>query len=125
MTREWWKRRIEFEIYVSQQVVVEAGAGDSDAAQARLVVLQDLPNLAVTADAYALATRLVEAHAIPEAARIDALHVALAAVNGMDYLLTWNCRHIANAEMRDRIERTIRQSGYEPPIICTPEELME
>jgi hypothetical protein len=72
-----------------------------------------------------LAARFIRAHAMPEKAAVDALHVAIAVVNGMDYVLTWNCTHIANAAIRDKIERTCREAGYEPPIICTPEELME
>ena len=63
--------------------------------------------------------------AIPEQAEIDAYHIAVATVNGMDYLLTWNCTHIANAVMRPRVEAVCRGHGYEPPIICTPQELME
>jgi hypothetical protein len=61
---------------------------------------------------------------MPERAAVDALHVAVAVVNGMDYVLTWNCTHIANAAIRDKIEQTCRDAGYEPPVICTPEELM-
>ena len=63
--------------------------------------------------------------AMPKMAADDALHIALAIVHGMDFLLTWNCRHIANATMRSRIEETCRSAEYEPPIICTPEELLE
>ena len=62
---------------------------------------------------------------IPDIAEMDAYHIAVAAVNGMEYLLTWNCTHIANAVMRPRIEEICRQEGFEPPIICTPQELME
>ena len=62
---------------------------------------------------------------IPDSAEIDAYHIALATVNGMDYLLTWNCTHIANAAMRSDIETVCRSHGYEPPTICTPQELME
>ena len=72
-----------------------------------------------------LAAQFVRAQAMPEKAAVDALHVATAVVNGMDYVLTWNCTHIANAAIRDKIERTCRGAGFEPPIICTPEELME
>ena len=81
--------------------------------------------LAVTSDAEALASKLLSKHVLPTRAGEDALHVAIAAVHGMDYLLTWNCRHIANAAMRPRIEETCRSMGYEPPVICTPQELME
>jgi hypothetical protein len=68
---------------------------------------------------------IISEHSPSEKAAIDALHVAIAVVDGMDYVLTWNCTHIANAAIRDKIERTCREAGFEPPIICTPEELME
>jgi hypothetical protein len=68
---------------------------------------------------------LVASGAVPRKAGEDALHIAAAAVHGVDYLLTWNCKHIANATMRQAIERLCRQAGYEPPVICTPEELMD
>jgi hypothetical protein len=80
--------------------------------------------LEVTEDALALAQRLVRVGAVPEPATEDALHIAVAVTNGVDYLLTWNYRHLANATMRSTIERACRVAGYEPVIICTPEELL-
>lgn len=73
----------------------------------------------------ALAAALIAAKAVPASQPRDAFHIAIAAVNGIDYLLTWNCRHIANATLRGRIEEVCRRAGLEPPIICTPEELVE
>jgi hypothetical protein len=125
LTREWWDRRERFELFVSQTVITEAGGGNAEAASRRLAALEGIAVLGVTAEAVDLAARFVRAHAMPEKAAVDALHVAIAVVNGMNYVLTWNCTHIANAAIRDRIERTCREAGYEPPIICTPEELME
>lgn len=81
--------------------------------------------LTMTADAVALAQFLVSDGAVPQEATVDALHVALAAVNGVDYLLTWNCRHLANATLRVRFEAVLNTAGHACPIICTPEELME
>jgi len=75
--------------------------------------------------AEALAENLVRAGSLPRTAAVDAVHIAVAVVNGMDYLLTWNCTHIANASTRPRIEQACRSHGYEPPVLCTPEELME
>jgi hypothetical protein len=72
-----------------------------------------------------LAAALVGPGAIPEPAAMDAAHIAIATVHGLDYLLTWNCAHIANAAIRNSIESICRGAGYEPPILCTPEELME
>lgn len=101
----------------------EAGAGDADAAAGRLSALNDTTVLEVTEDAVLLAQRLIGGGGLPTQARIDALHVAMAAVHGMDYLLTWNCRHIANAALRGKIEDLCREAGFEPPAICTPLEL--
>ena len=77
----------------------------------------------VNVDCVSLARALVETGPIPEKAAVDALHIAIATVHGMDYLLTWNCKHIANAEMQKAVKRICRNAGYEPPVICTPEEL--
>jgi hypothetical protein len=80
--------------------------------------------LGLTDEAQALARKLIENGALPRQAVEDALHIALATVHGMDYLLTWNCRHIANARMREAVVSVCMMRGYEPPVICTPEELM-
>ena len=123
VTRDWWTSRGNFELFASQFVLDEAGAGDAEAAASRLAALNDTTILEVTEDAVLLAQRLIAAGGLPAQARIDALHVAMAAVHGMDYLLTWNCRHIANAALRGRIEELCREAGFEPPIVCTPLEL--
>ena len=80
--------------------------------------------LAVSQEALDLARALIEKGPIPEKAKVDALHIAVAASNGMVYLLTWNCKHIANAEMQIGIGKFCRAAGFEPPVICTPEELL-
>jgi predicted nucleic acid-binding protein len=125
VTREWWSRRKVFDLYVSQLVVDEAAAGDPAAAAQRLQALRGVPLLAMTGDAESLGRNLLRDAALPAKAAIDALHIALAAVHGMDYLLTWNCSHIANATMRGKIEAVCRNAGFEPPVICTPMELIE
>lgn len=125
LTREWWeKRREQFELFVSQVVLSECQSGDPIAASERMAVLNDLPLLEQTEEATRLAQSLLEQVPLPERAAVDALHIALAAIHGMDYLLTWNCTHIANATLREPIESICRASGYEPPAICTPEELL-
>jgi predicted nucleic acid-binding protein len=125
-TSQWWDARLErFEVVVSQLVLQEAQAGDPDAAKERTHVLESLEILEVTEEALGLAKKLIEKRAIPREAAEDALHIAVAAVNGVSYLLTWNLKHIANAAMRSKIERVCREQGIEPPIICTPEELLE
>jgi hypothetical protein len=126
ITREWWEqRRSEFDIFVSQVVVRECEGGDPDAAVRRLDAIRDLPLLEETAEAVALAGTLLSEVPLPEQAVVDALHIAVAATQGMNYLLTWNCTHIANASLRLRIESVCRVNGYEPPVICTPEELLK
>ena len=123
VTRDWWARRGAFELFASQFVLDEATAGDEGAAASRRAALVETAVLEVTEEAILLAETLITGGGLPAQARIDALHVAMAAVHGMDYLLTWNCRHIANATLRGKIEELCREAGFEPPIICTPLEL--
>ncbi len=125
-TIEWWESRMpEFEIYISEFVVAEASQGNAEAAERRTSVLSDIPELEVTETVRELGKVLVTEGPIPAGAEIDAFHIAVAAVNGMDYLLTWNCKHIANAVIRPKVEAVCRDHGFEPPTICTPQELME
>jgi hypothetical protein len=126
VTRDWWEaRRDDFDIFVSQAVLQEATAGDPDAAARRLELLKDLPLLELTDDVTLFAQELLFQVPLPTQAGVDALHIAVAVVHEMDYLLTWNCAHIANAALRPRIEATCRVRGYKSPVICTPEELLE
>jgi hypothetical protein len=126
ITHEWWDtRRESFELCVSQLVLGEAGAGDPVAAQERLEILKAMTLLETTAEALALAKELIQAGALPAKAAGDALHIAIAATNGIPFLLTWNCRHLANATMRPMIEAVCAGKGFKAPIICTPEELLE
>ena len=104
ITREWWSKRGEFELYISQLVVRECEAGDTEAAGDRLESIAGLQVLAQNPAVEALAQILLTAVPLPGRAAGDALHIATAAVHGMDYLLTWNCTHIANAALRGRIE---------------------
>ena len=124
VTHDWWQhRRRDFDLFSSQLVIQESSAGDAAVAQTRLQLLSDIPLVQVSEDCVSLARALVEKGPIPEKAAVDALHIAIATVHGMDYLLTWNCKHIANAEMQTAVSRICRSAGYEPPVICTPEEL--
>jgi predicted nucleic acid-binding protein len=126
VTREWWETRGSlFDLTVSEIVVQEAAEGDEEAAQKRLAALAEIPSLSLSSEGLALAEALVSAGSIPREWIEDAFHIAIAAVNGIDYLVTWNCKHIANAKLRHDIERIIEQHGYACPVICTPEELME
>jgi len=124
-TRGWWDdERYNFDLYISEAVIQEASAGDATAAQRRLEVIQELPELPITDDVRQLAKALIENTPLPEKARVDAIHIATATVNGMDYLLTWNCRHIANATLRNAMGAVCQSAGYEMPVICTPVELL-
>ncbi len=126
ITREWWENQREhYDLYISDLVVSEASAGDAAAAAARLEILGALPLLSVRPEADTLATSLLAQLAIPPNADRDAVHVAIAATNGINYLLTWNCRHLANLQQRSIIEEVCRDLGYEPPLIGTPAELLE
>jgi hypothetical protein len=125
-TKVWWDtRRHRFQLVASQLVVGEAQAGDPEAAKSRLELLHGVELIELAEDALRLAKKLVDRGAFPREAEEDALHVAVATTNGAHYLLTWNLKHIANAAIRGKIEMACRQEGYEPPVICTPEELME
>lgn len=126
-TRDWWsKRRDDFELRISELVVQEASRGDATAAAERIAALTGITALQFSEAADALASSLIGALRLPPRAHPDALHIAIAAVNGVQYLLTWNCRHLANAVLRPRIEAVCRKAGgVEPPVICTPYELME
>ena len=116
VTRQWWEsRRKDFDLFVSQLVADEVGRGDLAAALRRREALKDIASLAVTDEAIALAGALTEEHALPSEAGADALHIAVATVNGMDYMITWNCRHIANVELLPAVERTVADRGYELP----------
>jgi predicted nucleic acid-binding protein len=122
---EWWAMREAYELYVSKIVLDEAGAGDPGAAARRLEALRDVPLLRNVPEAGSLAAELLRAAALPAKAKVDALHVALATVHGMDLLVTWNCAHIANATMRRKIESICGGAGFEVPVICTPIELLK
>jgi hypothetical protein len=124
VTKEWWeKRRDAFQIYISQLVIDEAGAGDPGAAQERMQVIKDFSVLDITPEVGLLASGILASGILPRKAATDAAHIAIAAVHGMDFLLTWNCVHIANAAIAKAVANTCRQRGFECPVICTPEEL--
>ena len=126
ITHDWWGTcRTNYELCVSELVLDEAGAGDAQAARERLLVLQPMLVIETTTAAFELAEDLLRAGALPRKAASDALHIAVAATKAIPYLLTWNCRHLANAAMRPVIEAVCAAKELKAPIICTPEELME
>ncbi len=123
ITHEWWLKRGDFDLYVSRLVQLECQAGDPEAATARLAALVGVPVLDQREDVLGLAEELMWNVPLPTKASDDAFHIALSTVHEMNYLLTWNCTHIANATLRIRVESISRTLGYEPPLICTPDEL--
>lgn len=126
LTREWWDgRRERFELFVSEFVLEEVASGDPEVARLRLQKLAGVPEVRLTPETRELAQSMVEPGPIPRKAVLDAFHIAAAVAGGADYLLTWNFKHLANAALRKRIEAVCVANGYEAPIICTPEELME
>jgi hypothetical protein len=125
-TREWWSsRRHEYELFSSAVAVSEARKGEQPLASERLKFLAATTLLDVTDEATGLAHELLRRTRIPAKADVDALHVAVAAIHGMDYLISWNCKHIVNANILPQVYAVCRAGGYEPPLICTPQELME
>ena len=124
-TEDWWlERRQNFECYVSQVLLDEASAGDPEEAKTRMAMIGGFPVLEITEETESLTAAIIDSGAIPSHAVRDAAHIAIATINDMDYLLTWNCKHLANAQMIRRLAVVCNQQGYNMPVICTPEELM-
>ena len=125
VTIDWWDtQRDRFDLYTSDIVIEEAGRGDGLAVARRLEALAGIQLLAITDLVVALSEMLIEAKALPRKAIGDSLYIALSAVHGVDYLLTWNYRHIDNAETKPIVRRLCLANGYGYPEICTPQELM-
>ena len=126
MTRDWWdNHRHKYEPVISSFVIDECAKGDPTAAEERQAYLNELQLFDLPADVKPLADALMSGVPIPQKATYDALHISAAAVSGVEYLLTWNCTHIANPALRRNIDRICREFDYEPPVICTLQELME
>lgn len=125
ITHQWWNnQRQHYDLCISQTVLDEAASGDIEAARRRLPFLQNLPLLDLTEAVNDVAKAIMDSRLLPERATRDAIHIAIASVHGIDILLTWNCRHIANAAIMKELGEVIAQCGYELPILCTPEELL-
>ena len=125
VTVDWWEtQRSRFELYTSDLVLEEAGRGNTEAAARRLEALTGIPLLAFADVVRALSKALIQEGALPAKAVGDSLHIALSATHGIDYLLTWNYRHIDNAETKPIIRSACAVNGHTCPEICTPQELM-
>jgi hypothetical protein len=123
-TQDWWKTRANYELCVSEEVLREAGRGDAAAAAQRLAAIADCIILPVTREAEMLTERIVATGLIPPRALRDAIHIGVSTAHGVDFLLTWNCRHINNAVIQQRLRGVCRAAGFEMPVICTPHGLL-
>lgn len=124
VTRKWWERRSQFTLYISQVVLNEAAQGDGEMAIKRLEILQNLPVLQLNEAVQDLGMQFLTRSNLPAKASDDAIHIAAATVHKLDYLLTWNCKHIANAQIQKKLASICLDFGYKLPTICTPYELM-
>ncbi len=125
-TQDWWSfRRNAFDCYISQVVIDEISAGDPSEVRKRLAVADSLDSLAATESAEQLTESIMKSGILPPKAIRDAAHIAVATVHKVQYLLTWNCKHLANAQIAKRVANLCRLAGYEMPTSCTPEELIE
>jgi predicted nucleic acid-binding protein len=125
ITHEIWPILQEkFDIYISALVIQEASRGDREASKKRLDALYGIPIIEISQGAQEVAQSLISAKAIPSESEEDALHIAVASTNGMNFLLTWNFSHINNAFKKSKIIRTIEKQGFVPPEICSPDEFL-
>ena len=126
LTREWWKTASsKYRVVTSQLTLDECGDGDPGAATERLDVVRDIELLDVNDAAKSLAISLIDELAVPASQPRDALHIAIAAVQGVEFIATWNFKHLLNPHLQLRIADTCRLQGFPPPVICTPQQLME
>ncbi|MBF2004610.1 MAG: type II toxin-antitoxin system VapC family toxin [Chlorogloeopsis fritschii C42_A2020_084] len=125
VTRDWWvSRRSSFTLYISEAVLNEVSLGDREIAAQRLELVRDFPLLELNQAVRDLAAQFLSRSNLPPKADVDAIHIAAATIHGIDYLLTWNCKHIANAQIQRKLAQISLDFGYELPIICTPYELL-
>ncbi len=125
VTKAWWEfQRNTFTLYISQVVLDEVGRGDAEIALKRLEILNGLPLMELNQSVRNLAAQFLSRSNLPPKAADDAVHIAAATVHGLDYLLTWNCKHIANAQIQRKLEEISLDFGYRLPVICTPYELL-
>ena len=125
-TRVWWDSGCSgFDIYTSLEVIDEASVGDQEMVRMRLVLLEQAARLEITEEVGLLAQKLVTCGLIPAKAASDAIHIAVASVHSMDYLVTWNFKHIANPFIRNRLRKVIQEFGFELPVLCSPDELLQ
>jgi predicted nucleic acid-binding protein len=124
-TKDWWKKRQNYACFISYEVLNEIAAGNKEQSTRRQKLCKNVPLLEINDECLKLAEKIVKSGIVPVKAGADALHIATAAVHKIDYLLTWNCKHIANVHIQDRLLVFLNKSGYNKPILCTPSEIEE
>ena len=125
ITHDWWNTaRANYDLHISQMVLDEIGAGDAEAAKRRADIVKDIPLLDLTVEVDSVTASIMDSRLLPSIAMRDAIHIAVASVHETDFLLTWNCRHIANARIMKELEELMANGGYSMPLLCTPEELL-
>jgi hypothetical protein len=125
LTHDWWdQERAKYELFVSEIVIDEVSAGDQDAAERRLKILDGIPLLEISPEINDLTKTILRSKLIPPRAARDAVHISISAVHEIDFLLTWNCKHIANATIMKVLTEIITKKGFEPPTICTPDTML-
>lgn len=124
ITEDWWKKEMKrFDVFISALVEEEISSGDISAARQRLDAVKDAPSADVSSEAMNIAQALIASGAVPESSKEDPLHIGIATANGIEYLLTWNFKHINNAEKKKNIIKVVEALGYQCPSLCSPEEL--
>jgi len=125
LTFDWWEQeREKYKIYISELVIAECSRGDKSAADRRLKIVKNIPVLKINADCIEVAELFFVKASLPEKARDDVLHIAIATHYKMDFLLTWNCRHLANAHFIRKLQKISLEEGLVIPTICTPQEII-
>lgn len=125
LVHEWWNdKREDFDLFVSELVIDEAGKGNKSMAAKRLDLMADLPLLQNNDDTKKLAAEILNRGILPKKATLDVFHISISAVHGIDFLLTLNCKHIANAFIYRRIGQVCKDFGFQPPVVCTPLEIL-
>jgi hypothetical protein len=125
MTRKWWDHGCSgLEAFTSQETLDEIGRGDQNMAMQRMDLMKDVRVLEISREATEMAAILISQNIIHENGLSDAIHISVATMHGMDFLVTWNCRHIANPYAQNRLRKVADDSGFLLPVICTPEEFL-
>ena len=124
-THEFWDKKGSYELFISDLVIQECEKGDADCAQNRLEAITDIPALNIDREVELLAGELISKKTVPKNSLEDAVHIAVASISEIDFIVTWNFKHINNPFMKQLIRNIVTDNGYNMPEICSPEELLE